>query len=81
MKATLRTMLAQKTALTKWSLHSLNAGMTVLSLIPFAPQSLQAWRMPLVLGSSLAMLGGAAGMAIAYRRAKRFTNEANYIHT
>jgi hypothetical protein len=36
--ATLRTMLAQKTALTKWSLHSLNVGMTILSLIPFAPK-------------------------------------------
>jgi hypothetical protein len=36
--ATLRTMLAQKTALTKWSLHSLNAGMSILSLIPFAPK-------------------------------------------
>jgi hypothetical protein len=80
-KATLKTMLAQKTALTKWSLHSLNAGMTILTLIPFAPQSLQAWRMPLVSGSSLTMLGGVAGVAIAYRRAKRFTQEANYIHT
>jgi hypothetical protein len=57
--ATLRTMLAQKTALTKWSLHSLNAGMTILSLIPFAPQSLEPWRMPLVSGSSQVMLGGA----------------------
>jgi hypothetical protein len=66
-------MLAQKTALTKWSLHSLNAGMTILSLIPFAPKSLEPWRMPLVSGSSLAMLGGAAGVAIAYRRAKRFS--------
>ena len=71
MKATLRTMLAQKTALTKWSLHSLNAGMTVLSLIPFAPQSLQAWRMPLVWGSSLMSVAGAAGVMVAYRRAKQ----------
>ena len=81
MKATLRTMLAQKTALTKWSLHSLNAGMTILSLIPFAPPNLQAWRMPLISASSLAMLGGTVGVAIAYRRAKRFSRESNYIHT
>ena len=73
MITTLRTMLAQKTALTKWSLHSLNAGMTILSLIPFAPHSLEAWRMPLVSGSSLAMLGGATGVVIAYRRTKRFS--------
>lgn len=73
MIATLKTMLERKTAMAKWSLHSLNAGMTILSLIPFAPESLQAWRMDLVWGSSLAILGGTVGLAIAYRRAKRFS--------
>ena len=73
MIATLKTMLARRTALAKWSLHSLNAGMTILSLVPFAPGSLQAWRLALVWGSSLAILGGAVGLAIAYRQARRFS--------
>jgi len=68
---TLRTMLAQKTALTKWSLHGLNAGVTVLTLTPFAPATLEQWRMPLVWGSSLVSVAGAAGVMVAYRRAKQ----------
>jgi hypothetical protein len=68
---TLKTMLAQKTALTKWSLHGLNAGMTVLTLIPFAPVSVEPWRIPLVWGSSLVTVAGAAGVMVAYRRAKQ----------
>ena len=71
MIATLKTMLAQRSALSKWSLHGLNAGMTVLTLIPFAPSSLDNWRMPLIWGSSLLLLASAAGMAEAYRRAKQ----------
>ena len=71
MITTLKTMLAQKTALTKWSLHGLNAGMTVLTLIPFAPVSVEPWRIPLVWGSSLVTVAGAAGVMVAYRRAKQ----------
>ena len=71
MITTLRTMLAQKTVLTKWSLHGLNAGMTVLSLIPFAPVSVEHWRMPLVWGSSVVTVASAAGVALAYKRAKQ----------
>ena len=71
MIATLKTMLAQRTALSKWSLHGLNAGMTVLTLIPFAPSSLDNWRMSLIWGSSMLLLAGAAGMTVAYRRAKQ----------
>ena len=71
MITTLRTMLAQKTALTKWSLHGLNAGVTVITFVPFAPSSLDSWRLPLVWGSSLLMLASAAGMTVAYRRAKQ----------
>lgn len=71
MIATLKTMLAQRTVLSKWSLHGLNAGMTVLTLVPFVPSSLGNWRMPLVWGSLLLMLASAAGMAVAYRRAKQ----------
>ena len=70
MIATLTTMLAQRSALSKWSLHGLNAGMTLLTLVPFMTSSLESWRMPLVWGSSLVMLASAAGMAVAYRRAK-----------
>lgn len=71
MIATLKTMLAQRTALSKWSLHGLNAGMTLLTLVPFTTSSLESWRMPLVWGGSLVMLAGAAGMTVAYRRAKQ----------
>lgn len=71
MIATLKTMLAQRTALSKWSLHGLNAGVTVITFVPFAPSNLDSWRMPLVWGSSLVMLASAAGMTAAYRRAKQ----------
>lgn len=70
MIATQKTMLAQRSALSKRSLHDLNAGMTVLTLVPFTPSSLDNWRMPLIWGSSLLMLASAPGMAVAYRRAK-----------
>lgn len=71
MIATLKTMLEQRTVLSKWSLHGLNTGVTVLTLVPFAPSSLDSWRMPLFWGSSLLMLASAAGMTVAYRRAKQ----------
>ena len=71
MIATLKTMLVHRTALSKWSLHGLNAGVTVITFVPFAPSSLDSWRMPLVWGSSLLMLASAAGMTVAYRRAKQ----------
>lgn len=72
MIATLKTMLAEKTALTKWSLHGLNAGLTVLTLVPFMPASMDRWRMLLVWPSSLAMVAGSAGLMLSYGRAKQF---------
>lgn len=72
MIAVLKTMLAQKTALSKWSLHGLNAGLTVLTIVPFMPASMDRWRMLLVWPSSLAMVAGSAGLMLSYRRARRF---------
>ena len=71
MIATLKTMLVQKSALSKWSLHGLNAGLTVLTLVPFLPPSLESWRASFVWGGSIVTLAGAGAFVLAYRRAKR----------